>query len=174
MVSTLSRLSEPSTACLMCSGRLFRPGAPFIPRGSKSGLRSNPNLVAITTWLAEGSESFAHEFFVHERAVHFGGVEECDAAFHGGPEKSGHLLLVFGRTVGKAHSHAAEPDSRNFQVAISQVALLHSSLLCPFRTELSIEANARFLTLRRVRERLDTGWIATRQETFPPTGERPG
>ena len=64
MTSTLSRLSEPSAACLMCSGLLFRPGAPFIPRGSKSGLRSNPNLVAIATWLTERSERFAHEFFV--------------------------------------------------------------------------------------------------------------
>ena len=36
-----------------------------------------------------------------------------------------HLLLIFGRTVGRAHSHAAEPDSRNFQVAISEFALQH-------------------------------------------------
>ena len=27
----------------------FKPGAPFIPRGSKSGRTSNPNFVAITT-----------------------------------------------------------------------------------------------------------------------------
>src|ERR1035441_5816543 len=46
MVSILSLLSEPSAACLMCSGRLLRPGKPFIPRGSKLGLRSNPNLFA--------------------------------------------------------------------------------------------------------------------------------
>jgi len=32
---------------------------------------------------AKGSESFVHEFFVRERAVHFGGVEECDAPFDG-------------------------------------------------------------------------------------------
>src|SRR5206468_12213111 len=31
--------------------------------------------------LAEWSERFAHEFFVRERAVRFGSVEECDAAF---------------------------------------------------------------------------------------------
>src|SRR5271166_4034829 len=56
MTSTLSRSSEPSTACLICSGRLFRPGAPFIPRGSRLGLRSNPNLVAITTWSRKGAK----------------------------------------------------------------------------------------------------------------------
>jgi hypothetical protein len=39
-------------------------------------------------------------------------------------EKIGHLLLVFGRAVGKAHAHAAEPDGRNFQIAFPQFALL--------------------------------------------------
>jgi elongation factor G len=39
----------------MCSGRLFRRGKPFIPRGSKLELRSNPNLVAIAT-CSEGVE----------------------------------------------------------------------------------------------------------------------
>src|SRR6267154_854735 len=44
MLSTLSRLSEPSTACLMCSGRLFSPAAP----GRLSlPLRSNPHVVAL-------------------------------------------------------------------------------------------------------------------------------
>ena len=75
--------------------------------------------------VAEGSEGFAHEFFVQERAVDLGGVEECDAAFHGCPDQSGHLLLVFGRAVRKAHSHAAEPEGRNFQAALSKFALLH-------------------------------------------------
>src|SRR6266566_7489526 len=33
------------------------------------------------------------------------------------------VLLVCGRTVEKAHSHAAEPNGRNFQVALSEFAL---------------------------------------------------
>src|ERR1035438_5713343 len=33
--------------------------------------------------VTEGGESFADEFFVCERAVDLGGIEECDAAFHG-------------------------------------------------------------------------------------------
>jgi hypothetical protein len=68
---------------------------------------------------------YSDEFFVRERAVDFGGIEECDAAFHGGPENGDHLLLVLGRTVGKAHSHATEPEGRHFQVAVSKLALLH-------------------------------------------------
>src|SRR5207302_7960314 len=58
--------------------------------------------------LAEWGESLAHEFFVYERAIDLSGVEEGDPAFHGSPEKSGHLLFVFGRTVRKTHSHTAE------------------------------------------------------------------
>src|SRR5687767_10239712 len=57
-----------------------------------------------------GSESFSHEFFVGEGTVHLGGVEECDAAFDRRPDHGDHLLFVFGRTVAKAHSHAAEPQ----------------------------------------------------------------
>src|ERR1022692_2939111 len=54
MLSTLSRLSEPSTASLMCSGWLFRPAAP----GRLSlPLRSNPNLVAITTCPRNGARA---------------------------------------------------------------------------------------------------------------------
>ena len=53
----------------------------------------------------------ATEFLVRERAVHFGGIEECDAAFDRGPEKSDHLCLVCSRTVREAHAHAAEPDA---------------------------------------------------------------
>jgi hypothetical protein len=59
----------------------------------------------------ERGEGFAQELFVGERAVNFSGVEERDAAFDRRPKKRDHLPLVCGRTVGKAHSHAAEPDS---------------------------------------------------------------
>ncbi len=79
--------------------------------------------------LADGSESFAHEFLVRERAIHFGSVEEGDAALHGGPEQRDHLLLVLGRTVGKAHAHAAQAEGRDFQVALSEFAFLHWFLL---------------------------------------------
>src|SRR5260370_427753 len=49
MTLVLSRLSEASATCLMCSGRLFRPRCwPVF------GSISKPNLVAITTWLLNG------------------------------------------------------------------------------------------------------------------------
>ena len=75
--------------------------------------------------LAEGSEGLAHKLLVDERAVDLGGVEEGDAPLDGGVKQSGHLLLVFGRAVGKAHSHAAEAEGRDFQIALSKFTLLH-------------------------------------------------
>src|SRR5216683_7832882 len=75
--------------------------------------------------LTHGSEGFAHEFFVGEWTVHLGGIEECDAAFDRRPDHGDHLLLVSSRTVTKAHSHTAEPESRNFQATVSKFALLH-------------------------------------------------
>src|SRR5277367_3143531 len=63
--------------------------------------------------------------FVWASRLDFGGIKEGDAAFHCGTEKRGHLLLVFGRAVGPTHTHASEPDGRNFQAAVSQFALLH-------------------------------------------------
>src|SRR5262245_14834630 len=47
------------------------------------GLKFEPELCGDHHSLTEGSEGFAHEFFVCERAVNFSGIEECDAAFDG-------------------------------------------------------------------------------------------
>src|SRR5437870_13113995 len=65
---------------------------------------------------AKRSESFAYQFFVDEWAVYLGSIEERDTSFHSGVQQSNHLLLVFRRPVGPAHSHAAEPDGRNFKI----------------------------------------------------------
>ena len=75
--------------------------------------------------LTEGGKAFAHELFVGERAVDFRRIEEGHAAFDGGAEKNEHLLSVFGRTIGIAHSHTTEPESRDFQVALSKYPFLH-------------------------------------------------
>jgi hypothetical protein len=75
------------------------------------------------------SEGFAHQLFVRERAVRFGGIEECDAAFDGCPDHRDHVLLISGRTVAKAHPHAAEAEGGHFQIALSECSLLHAFLL---------------------------------------------
>ncbi len=70
-----------------------------------------PELGGDHHFATERRKRLAHEFFVGERAVYLRGVKEGDAAVHRGVEKIGHLLLVFGGPVGKAHAHAAEPQS---------------------------------------------------------------
>src|SRR2546423_13071661 len=103
----------------------IQTGRTLHPTGIEIRTEVEPELGGDDNLLAEGSERFAHKLFVQERAVNLGGVEKRDAAFHGCPKKRGHLLLVFGRAVRKTHSHAAQSESRNFQVAISKFALLH-------------------------------------------------
>src|ERR1700730_3655659 len=99
------------------------------PTGIEVRIEVKPELGGDHYLIAEGSEGFAHELFVYERAVNLGGVKESDAAFHRCAENRGHLLLIFWRAVRKAHAHAAEPDGRDFQVAVSKFALLHLFLL---------------------------------------------
>src|SRR6266542_2236289 len=78
----------------------------------------------------ERSEGFTNQLLVRERTIHLGGVEEGDAAFNRRPYEGDHLRPVRGRTVAIAHSHATEPNGRNFQIAESQFSLLHSILRC--------------------------------------------
>src|SRR5207245_5813871 len=80
--------------------------------------------------IANRGERLADELLVREGPVGFGGVEERDAAFDGQPDERDHLLLVCRRTVAKTHRHAAQPESRRFQVALSKFAFLHC-YLCP-------------------------------------------
>jgi hypothetical protein len=75
--------------------------------------------------LAHRRERLAHQLLVRERTVDFGGVEKRDAALDGRTDQRDSLLLIDWRTVAEAQSHAAEPDGRNFQSALSEFALLH-------------------------------------------------
>ena len=90
-----------------------------------AGTEIEPELGGDDDLAANGREGLAHELFVRERTIAFRGVEERDAALHGGPEKPDHLLLLLRRAVGKAHPHAAEAQGRDFQVAPSELASVH-------------------------------------------------
>ena len=95
------------------------------PAGIELRIEVEPELGGDHHLLADRSKGLTDEFFVDERTVDLGGVKECDPAFHGCPQKSGHLLLVLGRTVGEAHPHAAEAECRYFQAALAEFAFLH-------------------------------------------------
>src|SRR6267143_4607248 len=134
MTSVLSRLSEPSATSLMCSGRLSSTVQARSPRG----IQVEPELRGNHDLLTERRQGFAHEFFVCERAVHLGGIEECHTLFYRGSQKRDHLPPVSSRTVRHAHSHAAEAKGRNFEAALSEFALFHS-----FSSEASLRGPVR-------------------------------
>jgi hypothetical protein len=77
--------------------------------------------------VAYGGKRFAHEFLVRKWTIGLSRIEEGDATVNSRPNEGDHFLPVPGQTVVGAHAHAAKPDSRHFQVAISKFALLHCS-----------------------------------------------
>ena len=89
------------------------------------GVDLEPELGGNHHLVADRRECLAHQPLVRKRAVDLGGVEECHAEVDGRPDHGHHLLLVLGRSVAEAHSHAAQPDGRDFQIAVSKFALLH-------------------------------------------------
>src|SRR5216684_9333604 len=121
MTSVLSRLSEAAATSLMCSGRL----AALLAR---TRIDVETELGCDHDLLADRGKRLAHQFLVGERAVDFGGVEKCNATLDGRPDQRDSRLLIDRRTVAKAQSHAAEPDGRDFQIAVSKFALLHCLL----------------------------------------------
>src|SRR2546421_679162 len=98
-----------------------------------TGVERDPELGGDHHFPAEGSKGFADELFVREWPVDLGGVEEGDADVDRFPEESDHLLVVSSGTVAVTHPHAPESESRDFEPARPQFALLHhfSSTLEP-------------------------------------------
>jgi hypothetical protein len=67
----------------------------------------------------------ADEFLIDEGAIDLGRIEEIDAHVHCRAKQRRHLLRILGRAIGKTHPHAAEPEGRDFQVAVSEFSFLH-------------------------------------------------
>ena len=74
----------------------------------ESELRCNYHL------LAERNQSFADKFLVYKGAIDLSSIKERYTTLHSSMKKGSHLLFVFRWTVGKTHSHAAEPNRRDF------------------------------------------------------------
>src|SRR5208283_566445 len=73
-----------------------------------------PELSGYRHFPTEGGKSFTHKLFVCERAINFGGIEKCDAAFNGRPDQPDSRLLIDGGAVAKAQPHATQADGRDF------------------------------------------------------------
>src|SRR5439155_13274561 len=160
MASTFNRLRDASATCfdVLWSTIASAPFTSVVGVGFPSELRRDYDFPA------KRSECFAYQLFVDERAVYLGGIEERDASVHSGVQQRNHLLLVFGRPVGPAHSHAAEAESRNFKIAFSQFALLHfaplrvrpiSSVPSPRASVRSDLWTSRAVGFQRIRRRVE-------------------
>ncbi len=81
---------------------------------SRVGIKIVPELGGDHDPVAYRFQRFADEFFVFEWTVDFGSVKECDAVFDRRAYKRDHLLRVWYRSKGAAHSHTAESEGRDF------------------------------------------------------------
>src|SRR5689334_8869694 len=103
-------------------------GSAINSRPSRSvGLELEPELGRDHDLIANRSQTFTDQFFICKWAIHFGGIEEGDSAFHRCAQQSDHLLLVLGWAIRKAHSHTAKSNRRNFQVTAPKYSPLHLS-----------------------------------------------
>jgi hypothetical protein len=116
---------EPLERFLGCLFDVIRLAVQATEIHSRDRIKIEPELRSDYHLLTERSKRFAHKFFIHRPPIYFSGVKEGDAAFHGRTYKRDHLLPVWNWIKGTAHSHAAEPESRNFQAAVSKCTLLH-------------------------------------------------
>ena len=82
--------------------------------------------------IADGRKGLADQFLVGEGPIDLRGVEESHAALDGRPDQGYSRLLVDGRAIGMAETHAAEPHGRDFEAALSKFTLLHGE--SPFGT----------------------------------------
>src|SRR6266568_7810020 len=61
-------------------------------------------------FLAQWSKRVAHEFFIDERAICFGGVEECDAPLHCLADQLDHRLTAGVNAAMVIHAHATKAE----------------------------------------------------------------
>src|SRR5262249_49713164 len=116
---------------------VVRSAVQSTPLATVAGVGSPPEFRRDDDFAAKRREGFADKFFVQQRAIDLGGIEECNTPFHGGVQKSNHLLFIFWRSVGPAHSHISKSYGRYVQIPNSKFARLHRDYsqnpLCFFR-----------------------------------------
>jgi hypothetical protein len=79
--------------------------------------------------VADRRQGLADKLLIRERAIDLGGVEKRNAALGRRADHPDSFLPAGRRTVAVAQPHAAVPKGRHFQLAVSEVSLLHGALL---------------------------------------------
>ena len=82
--------------------------------------------------VADRLERLAHQLFICKRPIGFSRIEMGDAKVVCGSNQLDHLALVGCRAIGRAHAHAAEAKSRDFEI-LSERTFLHCFSLCVLR-----------------------------------------
>jgi hypothetical protein len=81
-------------------------------------------------WLVlDRCERFAKQFFIRERAVRFGSIEECHACVVRSSDQLDRRCFFGRRPIAEAEPHATESESRNLKPALAQLSLLHTPKL---------------------------------------------
>ena len=62
---------------------------------------------------------FADKLFVRISAIHFSGIEECHTLIDSSADERNAVAFLDGRTISMAQPHAAKPESRDLQTALS-------------------------------------------------------
>jgi hypothetical protein len=78
---------------------------------------------------AERLECLTHNLFVDAGAVGLRSVVEGDAPLVSCADELDRLAVIRRRAIAVAEAHAAEPNGRNFKIAVAQPAVLHVVLL---------------------------------------------
>ena len=85
-----------------------------------------PNLVAITTSIADRLERLTDDVLVGIGAVHFGRIEERHACVNRRADDRDPVLTAQRLSVALADSHTAKTERRNLQSVRANSALLHA------------------------------------------------
>jgi hypothetical protein len=78
---------------------------------------------------AQGRERLAHHLLVGEGAIDLCRVEERHTQLDRRPDERDRLLVIRCGSHTEVQSHAAKPECRDFQAAVSQYSLLHLLVL---------------------------------------------
>ena len=114
---------EPLERPLCCLLDVLWPAVESTPLASVVGIGFPPEFRRDDDLAAKRSEGLTDKFFVQERTVHFGGIEECDTSLYGSMEQRNHLLFVFGRAHRTSSCPCNPTRGRDFQVAFPQVCV---------------------------------------------------
>ncbi len=130
LVQEVDRLDpQPAEGVLDDVADVFRPAVEAGPARLAVGVGTEAELRGDHDLVPDRRERLAHEFFVGERTVHLGGVEERDPPIDRRAEERDHLRAVLRRAVREAHPHTAEAEGGDVQRALTKFAGLHGNLL---------------------------------------------